>query len=402
MYSPLSLGALAGGVGAALSGGGSAKARVDAWIRERYGARQVLLTDSGTSALALAMQAAVRRSPGKPILLPSYGCYDLVTAAMAAGVEVGWYDIEPTNLQPDLGARGAPLPDAAAIVVVHHWGIPADISRLRALLAAGAHSAPLVIEDAAQAIGGSVEGRPLGGFGDLSVLSFGRGKGMTGGGGGALLAIGREAADLVDGLASDVRSAERGGGSLVSTGAQWLLARPALYGVPASLPFLQLGATVFRAPHPPRKMSAASAGVLARTIPLQEAEAQGRGRNASRLLRSAGDWSIPVTGPAARAGYLRLPVLLPEAVAPLRDSPEARRLGIMPGYPIPLPVLPGSPFPGTPAPGAAMLAARLVTLPVHSLLRETDLARIELVLKTWRRAHPAAATGIEKKFDKIT
>jgi hypothetical protein len=108
VYSPLSLGALAGGVGAALSGGGSAKARVDAWIRERYGARQVLLTDSGTSALALAMQAAVRRSPGKPILLPSYGCYDLVTAAMAAGVEVGWYDIEPTK--PATGFGGAQRP----------------------------------------------------------------------------------------------------------------------------------------------------------------------------------------------------------------------------------------------------------------------------------------------------
>jgi len=383
VYSPLSLGALLGGLGAALGGGDRARRTVEAWIRERYGARQVLLTDSGTSALALAMGAAARRAPGKPILLPSYSCYDLVTAAMAAAVEVAWYDIDPGTLQPDWTSLQERLNGgAAAVVVVHHYGIPADLARVRGLIAARAHGdAPLLIEDAAQAIGGSLDGRPLGGFGDFGVLSFGRGKGLTGGGGGALLANGREAGDLVAGLAADVRPSGRGG--LVSTGAQWLLARPSLYAVPASLPFLQLGATVFRAPHSPRGMAAANAGVLARTIPLQESEVQCRNRNASRLLRSAGSWSIPVTGPGAGAGYLRLPLLLPEAVAVLRESPEARRLGIMPGYPVPLPMLPGSPFRGGSAPGAESLAARLVTLPVHSLLRETDLARIERVLEAW-------------------
>ena len=45
-----------------------------------------------------------------------------------------------------------------------------------------------VVEDAAQGLGATWRGRPLGSFGDVSVLSFGRGKGWTGGVGGALLA----------------------------------------------------------------------------------------------------------------------------------------------------------------------------------------------------------------------
>lgn len=376
VYSPLSLGALAGGVGAVLSGGPGARDKVNGWIRERFGARQVLLTDSGTSALALAMRAASRRSPGMPILLPSYSCYDLVTAAMAAEVQVQWYDVDPETLQPDWPSLTAAVgTGAAAVVVVHHYGIPADIARVRQLAAGVAHGAPLVIEDAAQAVGGSLDGRPLGAFGDFGVLSFGRGKGMTGGGGGALVANGREAADLVDGLVSTVGSAGRGANSLFSTGAQWLLARPSLYAVPASLPFLQLGATVFRAPHPPHGMSAASAGVLARTIGMEEAEGAARRSNAGRLQQLAGPWSIPVT--SGQPGYLRFPLLLPEHLAGLREWPAARRLGVMPGYPVPLPQLPESPFPRSPAPGAGALAARLATLPVHSLLREEDLAGIE-------------------------
>ena len=56
---------------------------------------------------------------------------------------------------------------------------------LRALAAMGGDAD--AAEDAAQEAGATLHGRRLGSFGDLSVLSFGRGKGVTGGGGGALL-----------------------------------------------------------------------------------------------------------------------------------------------------------------------------------------------------------------------
>ena len=68
-----------------------------------------------------------------------------------------------------------------AVVVAYLYGIPFDTAPVRA--AAGAVGAWL-IEDAAQGAGASFRGRALGAFGDLSMLSFGRGKGVTAGRGG--------------------------------------------------------------------------------------------------------------------------------------------------------------------------------------------------------------------------
>jgi hypothetical protein len=130
-------------------------------------------------------------------------------------------------------------------------------------------------------------------------------------------------------------------------------------------------------------MAAAHFGVLKETARLQDAEAAARLRNANRLLEAARGWSIPVTGTNAQAGYLRFPVVLPDRLASVRDAPEARGLGIMPGYPIALPLLPGSPLPVVETPGAAVLAARMATLPVHSLLSESDLTAIEQLLARW-------------------
>ena len=86
-------------------------------------------------------------------------------------------------------------------MVVHLYGVPADPEPVRAALAgAGA----VLIEDAAQGAGASLRGRPLGGFGDLSVLSFGRGKGNTAGRGGALLAPWEPAAALLAGARGEL------------------------------------------------------------------------------------------------------------------------------------------------------------------------------------------------------
>ena len=74
--------------------------------------RELLLTDSGTSALALALQRAARERPG-PAALPAFCCYDIATAADVAGVPFVLYDVDPETLGPDpasLGGRWRPAP----------------------------------------------------------------------------------------------------------------------------------------------------------------------------------------------------------------------------------------------------------------------------------------------------
>jgi hypothetical protein len=258
VYSPISLRGLARGTAAALRGGGAPLDRLTIALRGRFGASGVRLVDSGTSALVMALRLAA--SQGGTVAYPAYGCVDLAAAAQLAGVRVRLYDLDPATLSPDLESVEAVLRRGVdAIVVTPLYGFPADMPGVAALAAdAGA----VVIEDAAQGAAGTLHGRVLGSVGPLSVLSFGRGKGMTGGAGGALLAIGAEAAARLDRLPTPEGN-RRGLGELAAAGAQWALGRPAAYGVPAALPWLQLGEMVYHPAHEPLPLAASAAAMVA-------------------------------------------------------------------------------------------------------------------------------------------
>ncbi len=377
--SPLTLRAITAGLGATIRGGAGPLQQVAEVISTRFHPAALALTDSGTTALGLALRLAAARRPGRPVLLPAWGCYDLATAADFADARVACYDLDPDTLGPDWDslARALQLEPAAA-VGVPFFGVAIDWPKFAALVtSAGA----VPIEDAAQGAGGTSGGRPLGGMGDLAILSFGRGKGVTGGSGGALLAHDSVWAAAVGALEL---SAGRGGiRDVFALGAQWILTRPSLYGLPAGLPWLGLGQTVYHPPHPAEGLSAFAAGTLSITLDLAAAEAAARRRNAQVLLeRLAGTRARLVTPPAGtEAGWLRMPVILPgEANASVAGDSRARSLGIYPGYPKTLGELPGFRRRVTALevamPGARVLAHELVTLPTHGGVRRSDLERL--------------------------
>lgn len=369
-------------------------------IDARFHPEDALLVDSGTSALALAMCAAGQGAPGTGsdrdwcgevpprIALPAWGCFDLATAADMAGARVRLYDLDPATLGPDPSSLGQVLDQGVdAVVVVHYFGLAVDLFTIRDL--AAAHDA-LLIEDAAQAVGGSLAGQPLGVFGSLAVLSFGRGKGLTGSGGGALLAGDAKGAARLDRVRNLVHPAGRGGGALARAAAQWMLARPAAYAVPASLPFLRLGETPYHDPHPVRAMALAQAGILRETWPEMEAEATRRRSNVRALMPAIEQSGFTAVRPLPRAepGWLRLPVLAPTGER-FQLDPEGERLGVMPGYPLPLHRLPGFMRleDGGPWHGAEEICARLLTLPVHGKLEPRDLEALrKWLLKRGRKA----------------
>lgn len=396
-YSPVDLPALAAGLAAAVRGERSgARERISGWLRENFSASDVLLTDSGTTALALALAGAGRSREGS-VALPAYGCYDLATAADAAGMDVSLYDLQPATLAPDPESVRTVLADGvSALVVAPLYGVPVEMSPLTdAAREAGAR----LIEDAAQGAGACLGERPVGSHGDLTVLSFGRGKGLTGGGGGALLGFARDDAALIGEARSRLGPGGRGWPDLVRTAAQWALGRRALYGLPASLPFLSLGETVYRDPHPPEDIPVACAGVLTRTLELQEEEAARRRTHAARLQRAVQrfpDLRAVAPPEGARPGWLRFPVIAETAEATSRlTGRPARQLGIMPGYPKPLPRLPGfgdrCRNAGDRFPGAEKLASSLFTLPTHGRLRDEDVDRIVDLLESVGPSQTAAA-----------
>ncbi len=316
--------------------------------------------------------------------MPAWACPDLMTAADTVDAEVVLYDLDSATLAPAAASFADALTLQPTAVVVAHWfGLPVSLESVGAAVrAAGA----LLIEDAAQGVGGMIGGRPLGSFGDFGILSFGRGKGRTGGRGGAILANDSNAASRLQRVQSRVAPASNSKRALAALAAQWAVGRPWLYAIPSSIPSLKLGETIYHPPSPICGMPEWAAAVVDTLWTRSAQESAARRIAAARWSTAvADDLNQSAVAFSERAhsagGWLRFPVLVNDAVA-LRDR-VARRLGIMRGYEqtlADLPVALGRIVNSGPWPGAVELAARLRTLPTHSLLSSADIAAIVKLL----------------------
>ena len=382
-HSPLTLHAVSRTAAQALLKREDARPRVARLLRALYPAREAVLLGSGTHALELAIRIA-SRVVGEPsvVALPAFSCYDdaYATAAVGAGVGIALYDVDPWTLAPDLDSLTATLAEGARVIVVAPlFGVPIDWDAIEQCLKGfGA----LAIEDAAQAHGALWRGTPVGSAGALSVLSFGRGKGWTGGRGGALLIRRFPLEGGVDGPRAAGPFDEVA--ALGTAVAQCVLGRPAVYRLPAGLPFLHLGETRYHAPTALRRMTRAAAALLERTLPLATQEAAARRVNAEAMLARLPPDSRARTVTPPRAGtpgFLRLPLRVPGGLAGFAEPRRARRLGVTPGYPTTLaalrPVRERLTRPRGRWPGAEELVRDLVTLPTHSLVSAAE--RDELV-----------------------
>lgn len=371
--SPIGLTSLVAATGASLGLLRPNRAELATRIADTFEASDVVLTDSGTSALVLALRATV--PPDAVVAMPAYACIDIIAAAVGARVRVSLYDLDPGTLSPEVDSvRSALRRGAKALVVAPLFGYPVDLPSLAAV--AREHGVPL-IEDAAQAAGAALKGNRIGAFGDLSILSFGRGKGMTGGSGGALLIRSSRWADAGP-MRRALRRPSRGFRDAAALSAQWILGRPAWYALPASIPALRLGEMIYKPPREPGEISAAAARTVPVSLSRNSQETRARQARARALSSAAarGRQFTPIQPiPDAAPGYLRLAVVDSTG----RGVPEPR-LGVLRGYPITLDehvetrrILEESP--ATLA-GARHLRDRLFTLPTHSHVTDRDVARL--------------------------
>jgi len=381
-HSPLPWRALRASAGAVLRRREDARPALRQLLAGEFAAEDVALFASGTQALQVALTVARNQAgPDATVALPAFTCFDVATAAVGADLRITLYDLDPATLTPDLDSLRRALADGAGIVVVAPlFGLPADWEAVQSVVAA---AGGLLVEDAAQGSGARWQGRPVGSLGAMSVLSFGRGKGWTGGGGGALLT--RNRTPLSVSRNGDARAADLRAVSLAA--AQWTFARPALYAIPAALPWLGLGETRYRDPVSPRPLSRASASLLLHAAVAAEREAEERKRRAAHLLEMVGGHpGIAPIAPLARGtpGYLRLPLRVKGGLNGLANREAAVRLGVAASYPNPIGELPAvrarlvgrHRSKGGGWSGAEALARELITLPTHSLLAADDLDRL--------------------------
>ena len=197
--------------------------------------------NSGTAALALAFIASLKgTAPDAEVILPAYGCPDLVAAAHYAGVRPVLVDIQPESPHYEYSQLEAAItPKTVAIVAATLLGIRADHHRLRKII----NLRPItLIEDSAQWFPRQT-GQTF--FGDLVVLSFGRGKPLSALGGGALLAS-KALPDAVLRHIHPVRTSRTDAARAVLKRISYnALIHPILYGLAEKVPYLHIGATVF-------------------------------------------------------------------------------------------------------------------------------------------------------------
>ncbi len=136
----------------------------------RYcGRRHGVGVASGTDALILALRAC-HIGPGDEVVVPGFSFIATAGAVSALGARPVFADIDPRtfNLDPaQLEARIAPR--TRAVIVVHLYGLPAA---MEPILGTAARHKVTVIEDNAQAIGATYQGRKTGSLGQLGCLSF--------------------------------------------------------------------------------------------------------------------------------------------------------------------------------------------------------------------------------------
>lgn len=141
----------------------------------------------GRASAAIQAALTVIGAAGRPVLMPANTCYIVLWAVIRAGAHPYLVDIDPTtgNMTAEtLTAAEKISGHPAAIIPCHLYGIPAP---MRAITAWAREHHVFIIEDSALALGIDADDRPVGGWGDVSVCSFGAGKIVDVELGGALL-----------------------------------------------------------------------------------------------------------------------------------------------------------------------------------------------------------------------
>ncbi|OWT65451.1 DegT/DnrJ/EryC1/StrS family aminotransferase [Candidimonas nitroreducens] len=148
-----------------------------------FGHRHALGVSSGTAALAIAMWA-LDLGPGDEVLVPGYMWVSCVSAVVRSGAIPRLVDIDDTFCIDPQDLKRKIGPHTRAVLCVHMSGAPGNIAEIAAICRE--HKLALV-EDCAQAAGGSSQGRAVGRHGDIGIFSFQLNKNMTSGDGGMVV-----------------------------------------------------------------------------------------------------------------------------------------------------------------------------------------------------------------------
>ena len=346
---------------------------------ELLGPVRLTLHASGREALRVAFSQLAALSGRDEIWVPSYTCFSIPAAAVAAGLRVRLVEIGlDGRIDPNALAR-MPLERAAALVVSNLFGVPEPVARLREILNSRGVA---LVDDAAQSLGARSTEGPVGSRGEVGILSFGRGKPLSALGGGALAWIGSDGP--ADPPALDARPCS----AVVRAAAFNLALLPPVFRWLAAIPALGIGETRYDPNFERGGIDGASLCLAAAVLPEFETANRARAQRAAALaerITAETIFSPLLADDGDIAVYPRLGVLAPSASARNDALRALAPIGATRMYPGPLEcvkALQPHRVGKSETPGARQFANRLLTLPTGKTLRGE---RLEFALRTLRK-----------------
>jgi len=372
-------------------------------LDERLPDREPFYVSSGTAALTIALKAAKLTSRKRQVILPAYTCPSVFSAVVKSGLEPVLCDMKRRSFQIDQEQMESKIgADTLAIVAVHLYGIPEEIIALKEL--AGVHDV-ILMEDAAQgfknrvgedALGGGsnlglTKGGYLGSFGDLAILSFGRGKPLSLLHGGAVIVNNAGLKEKVKMICRSVKP--QIDGTLIYL--LMLLAystffHPRLYWLPQALPWLRLGETHFDLDFNVARMNE-SALALGNIVSGRFEEIREIRMRLAKLYRAGLEpmsryFDFLPEASNEGVALLRFPIIFKEKANRDRvlKKLKAQGLGGSESYPAPVSEIDEAPRYVEPKEGYPMAKAiseRILTLPLHEYVTEKDIDKIVEIME---------------------
>ncbi|MDP3792382.1 MAG: DegT/DnrJ/EryC1/StrS family aminotransferase [bacterium] len=172
-------------------------------LAEKIGTRYACAVSSGTAGLHLAMIAANIKA-GDEVITSPFSFVASANCILYVGAKPVFVDIDPLtyNMDPDKIER-AITPKTKAILVVHIFGQPADMTRISKI--AKKHNLK-IIEDACESINAAHNKQKVGTFGESAVFAFYPNKQMTTGEGGMIVTNNEKIYKLCNSLRNQGRS----------------------------------------------------------------------------------------------------------------------------------------------------------------------------------------------------
>lgn len=164
---------------------------VTQWFSD-HGVENLLLTTSGSSALDMSA-ILCNLNPGDEVILPSYTFVSTANAFLLQNAKIVFAEVDPRTMNIDLEDVKRKITSKTKVICpVHYAGTSCDMNEL---LNIAKESNIKIIEDAAQGVGSTYKGMPLGTIGDFGCYSFHETKNYAMGEGGAIISKNKE--DLI-------------------------------------------------------------------------------------------------------------------------------------------------------------------------------------------------------------